>query len=127
MRSEDSKPEPANDQGFKDTGSGDGSWHKLEGFDASATHFPTRARLNGEVIWVFPFKDGFRGVERACPHLKATLGNAVLMANGTVLRCPQHNFTFRLSDGKGVSPMNTKLQIFEVKVEDGIAYGRPAN
>jgi nitrite reductase/ring-hydroxylating ferredoxin subunit len=102
-------------------------WHKLEGFDATATEFPGRARLNGEIIWVFPFKDGFRGVERACPHQKATLGNAVLMANGTVLRCPQHNFTFRLADGKGVSPMNTKLRIFEVKIEDGVAYGRAAN
>ena|SRR5437762_3532645 len=103
------------------------AWYKLEGFDATATKFPARARLNGEGILVFPFKGGFRGVERACPHLKSTLMDAVLMANGTVLRCPQHNFTFRLSDGKGVSPMNTKLRIFEVKVEDGVAYGRPAN
>jgi nitrite reductase/ring-hydroxylating ferredoxin subunit len=127
MQSEESKPGVEGDGVSKETGSIDGGWHKLEGFEATATQFPARARLNGELIWIFPFKNGFRGVEKACPHLKATLGNAVLMANGTVLRCPQHNFTFRLSDGKGVSPMNTRLQVFEIKVEDGVAYGRPAN
>lgn len=105
----------------------DNSWSKLEGFDVAAAKLPARARLNGESILIFPFKDGFRGVERACPHLKATMVDAVLMANGTVLRCPQHSFTFKLSDGKGVSPPHTKLRIFEIKVEDGVPYGRSAN
>ena len=105
----------------------DAQWQKLEGFDAATTKFPARARLNGEGILVLAVKDGLRGVERACPHLKSSLVDAVLMANDTVLRCPQHNFTFRLSDGRGISPPSTKLRLFDIKVEDGIAYGRPAN
>ena len=104
----------------------DESWHKLENFDVNATVFPTRARLNGEWILIFNAKNGLRGVERACPHLKATLQDASLMAGGTVLRCRQHNFTFKLSDGKGVSPPGSRLRVFDIRITDGVAYGRLA-
>ena len=100
-------------------------WHKLEAFDVSTTKFPARARLNGDWILIVAYKDGLRGIERACPHLRASLVDAVLMANGTAIRCPQHNFTFRLSDGRGISPPNTMLRVFDIKIEDGVAYGRP--
>jgi nitrite reductase/ring-hydroxylating ferredoxin subunit len=100
-------------------------WHRLENFDPAAATFPARARLNGEWILLFQARDGLRGVERACPHLKATLQDAVLMAGGTVLRCKQHNFTFKLSDGRGVSPPSTQLRVFDIRVADGVAYGRP--
>ncbi|HUK61404.1 MAG TPA: Rieske 2Fe-2S domain-containing protein [Stellaceae bacterium] len=105
---------------------GDPPWHVLEGFDANAPKFPIRVRLNGEGILVFRYKDGYRGVERLCPHRQASLADAVLMANGTVLRCFMHNFTFKLADGKGVSPPNLKMRVFDIKIEDGIGYGRPA-
>ena len=120
-------PEPEHNAQPKAVGSSsEQAWSTLNAFDATTSKFPARARLNGEWILIFAYKDGLRGVERACPHLKATLVDAVLMANGTVLRCPQHNFTFRLSDGRGVSPPNTMLRVFDIKVEDGVAYGRPA-
>lgn len=129
METEPLKPDTVNEDASKRPVGATvaGNWHKLDGFDGTETNLPARARLEGEVILIFPFGGGFRGVERACPHQKANLAQAVLMANGTVLRCPHHNFTFKLSDGKGVSPSNTKLRIFDIKVEDGIAYGRPAN
>ncbi len=101
-------------------------WHQLEKFDVGATISPSRARLNGEWILIFQAKNGPRGVERACPHLKASLQDAVLMAGGTVLRCTLHNFTFKLADGRGVSPMGTQLRVFDIQVVDGVAYGRPA-
>ena len=123
MASERPEPEP---DAQEVSASSAQAWLKLDAFDATTSKFPARARLNGEWILILPYKDGLRGVERACPHLKATLVDAVLMANGTVLRCPQHNFTFRLSDGRGVSPPNTMLRVFDIKVEDGVAYGRPA-
>lgn len=107
------------------TGTAEDGWYKLENFDSSGNKFPKRARLNGEWILVFNAKDGLRGVERACPHLQATLQDAVLMAGGTVLRCRQHNFTFKLSNGLGVSPPNTQLRVFDIRVVDGIGYGRP--
>lgn len=99
-------------------------WHKLEKFDPNEAVSPARARLDGEWILVFRTKHGLRGVERACPHLKASLQDAILMAGETVLRCKQHNFTFKLSDGSGVSPRHTQLRVFEIQVVDGVAYGR---
>jgi nitrite reductase/ring-hydroxylating ferredoxin subunit len=103
------------------------AWQVLEGFDANAPKFPIRVRLNGESILIFRYKDGYRGVERLCPHRQASLADAVLMANGSVLRCFMHNFTFKLSDGKGVSPPNLRMRVYDIKVEEGAAYGRLAN
>jgi nitrite reductase/ring-hydroxylating ferredoxin subunit len=102
-------------------------WYKLEGFSPDSATFPARARLNGKGIVVFRTKDGFRGVERACPHLKAPMADAILMAGDTVVRCSQHNFTFKLSNGKGVNSPSFLLRVFEIKVEDGVPYGRAAN
>lgn len=121
------RPDPAPSTEPKEERSpAEGEWQKLEGFDAATSKFPARARLNQEWILVLAYKDGLRGIERACPHLRASLVDAVLMANATVIRCPQHNFTFRLSDGRGISPPNTRLRVFDIKIEDGVAYGRPA-
>lgn len=99
-------------------------WHKLDGISKATEKFPVRAKIAGEGVLIFRTKSGFRGVERACPHLKASLMDAVLMANDTVLRCANHNFTFKLSDGKGVNSPSFRLRVFEVKVEDDVFYGR---
>ncbi len=99
-------------------------WHKLEGISSSTEKFPVRARIAGEGVLIFRTKTGFRGVERSCPHLKASLADAVLMAGDTVLRCANHNFTFKLSDGKGLNSPAFRLRVFEVKVEDDVFYGR---
>jgi nitrite reductase/ring-hydroxylating ferredoxin subunit len=102
-------------------------WHKLEGISAATEKFPARAKIAGEGVLIFRTRTGFRGVERACPHLKASLMDAALMANDTVLRCANHNFTFKLSDGKGVNSPAFRLRVFEVKVEDDAFYGRWVN
>ncbi len=46
------------------------------------------------------------------------------MAGDTVLRCANHNFTFKLSDGKSLNSPAFRLRVFEVKVEDDVFYGR---
>ena len=52
------------------------AWQKLEGVDPAGTKFPVRARVDGEGILIFRTKDGFRGVQRSCPHLNASLMDA---------------------------------------------------
>ena len=99
-------------------------WQVLEGLRRDATNYPARARLAGEGIVVLRTKTGLRGVQRACPHLQGTMMNAELVANDTMLRCPLHVFTFKLSDGKGVNCPGFRIKVYEIKEENGRFYGR---
>lgn len=99
-------------------------WQKLDGLDPVAGRFPARARVDGEGILIFKTGSGFRGVQRSCPHLNATLMDADLVANDTMIRCRQHVFTFRFSDGRGVNCPGFSIRVFEVKNDDGALYAR---
>jgi nitrite reductase/ring-hydroxylating ferredoxin subunit len=103
------------------------SWELLAGLHPEATKYPARANIGSESIVIFRTKTGFRGVQRSCPHMQATMMNAELVANDTMIRCPLHVFTFRLSDGKGVNCPGFRVRIYEVKEESGALYGRTKN
>lgn len=102
----------------------DAAWQRLDGLDPEATNFPARAKIDGEGIIIFQTVAGFRGVQRACPHLNATFLDAQLMSNGTMLRCAQHNYIFKLSDGKGVNCPGFRIKVFEVKREGDSLFAR---
>ena len=109
------------------SGADQDGWAPLTGFKADADSFPQRARLLGEGIIIFRTKNGFRGVERACPHMKATMMEGELTANDSMLRCPLHVFTFRLSDGKGVNCPGFRLRVFEIHEDAGQFLARPVS
>jgi nitrite reductase/ring-hydroxylating ferredoxin subunit len=98
-------------------------WQVLAGLQSNGP-FPARARFAGEGIVVFRTKTGFRGVQRSCPHMQASMMNAELTANETMVRCQLHVFTFKLSDGKGVNCPGFRLKVYEIKEENGTFYGR---
>jgi nitrite reductase/ring-hydroxylating ferredoxin subunit len=102
-------------------------WQQLGGLSIDNTKYPARASVEGVGIVIFKTRSGFRGVQRACPHMQATMMNAELIANDSMVRCPLHVFTFKLSDGKGVNCPGFKLTIYEIKEEDGKFFGRVAN
>ena len=102
-------------------------WHVLVGLRPDNTKFPARANLEGEGIVILRTKTGFRGVQRSCPHLQGTMMNAQLIANDTMVRCPLHVFTFKLSDGKGVNCPGFRLKVYEIKEENGVLFGRSVN
>lgn len=102
-------------------------WRELAGLGTDNTNYPARARIDGEGIVVLKTKSGLRGVQRSCPHMQATMMNAELVANDTMVRCPLHVFTFKLSDGKGVNCPGFRITIYEIKEEDGKFFGRVAN
>ena len=102
-------------------------WHVLNGLRPDNTKYPARANLNGEGIVIVRTRNGLRGIQRSCPHLQATLMNVELTANDTMVRCPLHVFTFKLSDGKGVNCPGFKIKVYDIKEEGGILYGRSAN
>ncbi|MEN3363457.1 MAG: hypothetical protein V7606_731 [Burkholderiales bacterium] len=103
----------------------DAVWEKIDVVDPASCTYPARARVAGEPIFIFEVKNGYRGVERACPHLQKSLHDAALMGNGTMIRCAQHSYTFKLADGKGVNCPGHRLRVFDIKVEDGRFFGRP--
>ena len=100
-------------------------WLPLEGLKAEETKYPARAVIGGEHILVFRTPTGLRGVERTCPHQQATLATAAIIGNGTMIRCAQHNYVFKLSDGKGVNCPGFSVKLYEVKNEGGAFFGRP--
>jgi nitrite reductase/ring-hydroxylating ferredoxin subunit len=102
-------------------------WQPLSGLRADNAKYPARASIGGEGIVIFKTQSGYRGVQRSCPHMQATMLNAELAANQTMVRCPLHVFTFRLSDGRGVNCPGFKIAIYEIKEEDGQFFGRLAN
>lgn len=102
-------------------------WQPLGGLRPDNPAFPARAKLEDEGIVIFKTKSGYRGVQRSCPHMHATMMNAELTANDTMVRCPLHVFTFKLSDGKGVNCPGFKVRVYEIKEENGALYGRLAN
>ena len=101
-------------------------WQVLAGLRPDS-NYPARANLAGEGIVIFRTKFGFRGVQRSCPHMQATMMNAELTANDTMVRCHLNIFTFKLSDGKGVNCPGFRLKVYEIKEENGALYGRSAN
>ncbi|MEA2980851.1 MAG: hypothetical protein QOF09_2674 [Alphaproteobacteria bacterium] len=104
-----------------------GEWTILKGLHPETTKYPARASVDGHGIVIFKTKTGFRGVQRNCPHMQATMLQAVLTANDTMVRCHLHVFTFKLVDGKGVNCPGYRLKIYEIKEENGVLYGRAAN
>ena len=100
-------------------------WQLLNGIDVETSEFPVRARVAGESIVVFQTANGFRGVERQCPHQKMPLHDAVLQG-ANLLRCRWHSYVYRLSDGKGVNCPGYTLKVFEVRQEGNALYARAA-
>src|SRR2546425_12304015 len=103
---------------------GERAWQLLEGLDPEKSTFPARARVDGEGILIFRTAKGFRGTQRACPHMGASLMDAQVIGEGSMLRCSRHVFTYKLSDGKGVNCPGFRLKVFEVKVEDSRLFAR---
>jgi len=99
-------------------------WLVLGGLRPDATKYPARATIEGESIVVLRTKSGFRGVQRTCPHMQGTMMNAELVADDSMVRCPLHVFTFKLSDGKGVNCPGFRIKVYEIKEEGGAFYGR---
>lgn len=102
------------------------AWQLLKGIDPETSEFPVRTRVAGEAIVVFRTANGFRGVERQCPHQKMPLHDAVLQGTN-LIRCRWHSYVYRLSDGKGVNCPGYTLKVFEVRQEGTALYARLAN
>jgi nitrite reductase/ring-hydroxylating ferredoxin subunit len=109
---------------FTNTSETGDDWKVLEGFDPETASYPARARLGEERIVIFLTAKGYRGTSRKCPHMFATMLAAELAGNETMVRCPLHVFTFRLSDGKGVNCPGFRIDVYDIRHDGGHLYGR---
>jgi nitrite reductase/ring-hydroxylating ferredoxin subunit len=106
--------------------SAEAEWQLLADVDLGSAEFPLRARCGDDAILVLRISGGFRGIERSCPHQKRPLNDAILQGGDKLLRCRWHSYVFRLSDGKAVNCPGYKLRVYDVKVENGALFARPA-
>jgi nitrite reductase/ring-hydroxylating ferredoxin subunit len=101
-------------------------WLPLGGVNATDA-FPKRAKFGDEWIIVFRTATGLHGTERVCPHQQSTLMDAIEMGGGAMLRCPRHNYVFRLADGRGVNCPGYRLAVYQVREEAGALVARRAS
>lgn len=100
-------------------------WQVLDGIDPDTAQFPALSRIGENRVLVLRIGDGFRAVERSCPHQQRSLHDAFLQGGNTMIRCRWHNYVFRLSDGKAVNCPGFRLKVFEVRREGGALLARP--
>lgn len=104
----------------------DDGWHPVEGFEPDTAKFPARARVDGEDILVIELADGYRGVQRFCPHQGVNLARSLIIGDGAMIRCAQHAFTFRLADGKGVNCPGFAISVYDIARDGDRFVGRRA-
>lgn len=101
-------------------------WQALDGVDPATATFPARVRLASQDVLILKVGDGFRGVQRTCPHQHTSFGDAVLVNGDKFIRCAMHGYTFRLTDGKGINCPGYRIKVFDVENRAGQLFVRPA-
>ena len=74
---------------------------------------------------MFRTPQGMFAVQDTCPHAEESLGVAELVGTRGMLRCNYHNYTFRLSDGRGVNCPGFAIEVYDVKEDAGMLFVRP--
>lgn len=59
-------------------------------------------------------------VRDACPHKQGPLSQGIM--HGTSVTCPLHNWKINLTSGEALAPDEGCVNVFPVKVEDGMVY-----
>ena len=95
-----------------------GDWLPIDGADAQAMSDSVRAEIGGERVVVFRVGEGYRAVQRHCPHQNTDFSRGVVVGDGAMIRCGLHAYTFKLADGNGVNCPGYRITVYEV-VRDG--------
>ena len=73
--------------------------------------------IGTRVIALFERGGDIHAVQNTCPHAGGSLADGSL--DGTMVRCPRHNWGFDVASGACVTDPRYKLLRFEVRIEDG--------
>src|SRR5207253_6634220 len=74
-------------------------------------------RAGTKTVAVFRSNGKFFAVANRCVHKGASLCDGHLTDNGTVLRCPWHNWPFDLATGQHCLDRSERLRTFEVRTQ----------
>jgi len=74
-------------------------------------------RAGSRTIAVFHSKGQFFALANRCIHKGASLCDGEITENGTVVRCPWHNWPFRLDNGQNCHDPNERIRTFGVRLD----------
>jgi nitrite reductase (NADH) small subunit len=74
--------------------------------------------VGGRLVAVFNDGGRFFAIDDFCPHMGASLGGGPV-SDGAVT-CPWHAWRFRLCDGGWCDDPSLKVDVFELRVVDGV-------
>ena len=101
-----------------------GEWLPIDGVDAESESFPARAEIGGEKVVVFSLGDGYRAVQRHCPHQNTDFSRGLVVGDGAMIRCALHAYTFKLADGNGVNCPGYRIAVYDVMRDGSRLVGR---
>jgi len=74
-------------------------------------------RAGGRTVAVFRTDGKLYALANRCVHKGASLCEGDISENGTVIRCPWHNWAFDLASGQHKLDPKEKLRTYQVKLE----------
>ena len=70
---------------------------------------------DGVDVVVLRLDDGYRAVDRWCPHEDGDLGEGMMY--GKDIKCPVHGYIFDLTKGQCINQFMLKIGVYAVKVD----------
>jgi nitrite reductase (NADH) small subunit len=80
----------------------------------------TTVYVSGREVALFNVDGTFYAIENRCPHQGAPLAEGYV--ESTVVTCPWHAWSFRLTDGKMTLAAFASVDAYDVRIEDGSVY-----
>lgn len=80
----------------------------------------TTVFVSGREVALFNVDGTFYAIENRCPHQGAPLAEGYI--DGTVVTCPWHAWSFRLTDGKMTLAAFASVDAYDVRIEDGSVF-----
>jgi nitrite reductase (NADH) small subunit len=71
--------------------------------------------VSGREVALFNVEGVFYAIENRCPHQGAPLAEGYV--EGTVVTCPWHAWSFKLTDGKMTLAAFAQLDVYDVRVD----------
>lgn len=79
--------------------------------------------IDGQDIVILSEEDGYRAIDRWCPHEDGDLGEGIMF--GKHIKCPVHGYIFELAKGQCLNQLNMRARVYEVELSQEEIVLRP--